>query len=59
MINFLFCTIFPMGASKVDPTHKFDDLKNLIVIFNDTLLTPYSVLIEIEVVRNYVINNFD
>ena len=45
-----------MGASKVDQTHKFYDFKNLIQLF---LMTPHSVLIEIEVVRNYVINNFD
>ena len=25
MINFLFCTVLPPGASKVDQTHKFDD----------------------------------
>ena len=56
MINFLFCTVLPMGASKVDQTHKFYDFKNLIQLF---LMTPHSVLIEIEVVRNYVINNFD
>ena len=55
MINFLFGTVLPIGASKVYQTHKFDDFKNLIQLF---LMTPYSVLIEIEVVRNYVINNF-
>ena len=47
--------VLPPGASKVYQTHKFDDFKNLIQLF---LMTPYSVLIEIEVVRNYVINNF-
>ena len=55
MINFLFCTVLPLGASKVDQTHKFDDFLNLIQLFS---MTPYSVLIEIKVVRNYVINNF-
>ena len=56
MINFIFCTVLPMGASKVDQTHKFDDFKNLMQLF---LMTPYSVSIGIEVVRNYVINNFE
>ena len=55
MINFLFCTVLPMGASKVDQTHKFYDFKNLIQLL---LMTPYSVLVEIKVVGNYVINNF-
>ena len=55
MINFLFCTVLPPGASNVNQTHKFDDYSNLIQLF---LMTSYSVLIEIEVVRNYVINNF-
>ena len=55
MINFLFCTVLPLGASKVDQTHKFDDFLNLIQLF---LMTPYRVLIEIEVVRNYIMNNF-
>ena len=25
MMNFLFCTVLPPAASKVDQTHKFDD----------------------------------
>ena len=54
MINFLICTFLPPGASKVDQTHKFDDFLNLIQLFP---ITPYSVLVEIKVVRNYVINN--
>ena len=29
MINFLFCTVLPPGASKVDHTHKFDDFGQL------------------------------
>ena len=32
MINFLFCTVFPPGASKVDQTHKFYDLLDLAVL---------------------------
>ena len=55
MMNFLFCTVLPPGASKVDQTHKFDDFLNLIQLFP---ITPYSVLVEITVVRNYVMNNF-
>ena len=53
-MNFLFCTVLPIGASKVYQTHKFEDFKNLIQLF---LMTPYNVLIEIEVVRNYILNN--
>ena len=56
MINFIFCTVLPMGASKVYQTRKFVDFQNLIQLF---LIKAYSVLIEIEVVRSYVINNFD
>ena len=26
MINFLFCIVLSLGASKVDQTHKFDDI---------------------------------
>ena len=55
MINFLICTVLPSGASIVDQTHKFDDFLNLIQLFP---ITPYSVLVEIKVVRNYVMNNF-
>ena len=55
MINFLLCTVLPPGASKVDQTHKFDDFLNLIQLFP---ITPYSVLVEIKVVRNYGMNNF-
>ena len=56
MINFLFGTVLPSVASKVYQTHKFDDFSNLIQFF---LMTSYSVLIEIEVVRNYIVNNFE
>ena len=55
MINFLICTVLPSGTSIVDQTHKFDDFLNLIQLFP---ITPYSVLVRIKVVRNYVMNNF-
>ena len=29
MINFLFCIVLPLGASKVDQTRKFDDFLDL------------------------------
>ena len=56
MINFLSCTVLPPRASKVDKTHKFDDISNLIQLF---LMILYSVLIESKVVRNININNFE
>ena len=38
MINYLFCTVLPPGASKVNQTHKFYVfLKSDTVIFNDTV----------------------
>ena len=38
MINFLFCTVIPLGASKVDQTHKYDDFfKSDTDISNDTV----------------------
>ena len=55
MINFLFCTV-PPRHSKVDQTHKFDDFSNLIQLFT---MTASTVLVEIKVVRNYVLNNFE
>ena len=55
MINILFCTVLPPGASKVDQNHKFDDFKNLIQCFPKT---PYNVLVEMKVVRNYVFTVF-
>ena len=33
MMNFLFCTVLPMGAFKVDQTHKFDDFLDLTQLF--------------------------
>ena len=55
MINFLFCTVLPREASKVNQTHKFDDFLNLIQLFP---MTQYSVLIEINNVNNVIYNNF-
>ena len=34
VINFLFCTVLPPGASKVDWTQKFDDVLNLTQFFH-------------------------
>ena len=55
MINFLFCTVLPPESSKVDQTHKFDDFSSLTQLFP---MTPYSALIGIKVVKNYVMSNF-
>ena len=56
MIKFLFRTVLPLGASKVNQTHIYDDfLNHLIQLFP---MTPYSILVQIKVVRNYVQNNF-
>ena len=53
MINFLFCTVLPPGASKVDQTHKFDDFLDFTQYLQ---IRQDSVLIKIEVVRtiNYL-----
>ena len=63
MMNFLFCTVLPLGAFKVDQTHKFDNFLNLIQLFPMTL---YSVLVEIKVVGitlkttlNFMINSLE
>ena len=53
--NFLFCTVLSLGSSKVDLTHKFDDFLIMIQLFS---MTPYTVLVGIKVIRNYVINRF-
>ena len=55
MMNFLFCPVLPPAASNVDQTHKFDDFLNPIQLFPITL---YSVLVEMKVVRNYIMKNF-
>ena len=57
MINFLFCTVLPPGASKVDQTHKSYDFLDLTQFFQIWL--HHSVLIGINDVRNYVLNNFE
>ena len=55
MINFQFCTVLPPGEKfEVDQTHKFDDFSNLQLF----PMTPYSILVEIKVIRNGIINNF-
>ena len=55
MMEFLICTVFPPGASKVDQNPKFYDFLNLIQIFPKT---PYSVSVAIKLFRNYVMNIF-
>ena len=56
MIIFLFCTVLPPGASKVDQTHKFDDFLDLTQFFQ---IRHESVLIGINYVEIDVINNFE
>ena len=56
MINFLFSTVLPPGASKVDQTHKFNNFLNLTQFFQ---IWSDSVLIEINDVENDNINNFE
>ena len=56
MINFLFCTVLPPGASKVDQTHKFDDFLDLPQFFH---IWPESVLIGMNNVENVILNNFE
>ena len=51
MKNFLFCTVLPPGASKVDQTRKFDDSLNLTQLFS---MTPYSVLVRMNNVNNII-----
>ena len=55
MINFLFRTVLPPGASKVDQTRKFDVFSNLTQIFS---MTPYRVLVGMNDVNNVIYNNF-
>ena len=55
MINFLFCTVLPPGASKVDQTDKFDDFLDLTQFFHIWL---DSVLIKMIDVNNVIHNNF-
>ena len=51
IINFLFCTVLPPRASKVDQTHKFDDFLDLTQFFQ---IWPDSVLIEMNDVNNVI-----
>ena len=55
MINFLFCTVLPPGASKFDQTHIFDDILDLTQFF---YIWSESVLIEMNDVNNVIYNNF-
>ena len=55
MINFLFCTVLPPGASKVDQFHKFYDFLNLIQLFP---MTSYSVLVEVTVQESLMLAKF-
>ena len=56
MINFLFNIVLPLGVSKVNQTHKFDVFLDLTQFFQ---IWPDSVLIEMNDIRNDVINNFE
>ena len=56
MIKFLFCTVLPPGASKVDQTHKFDYILDLIQFFK---ISPNSVLIEMNDINNVIWNNLE
>ena len=51
IINFLFYTVLPPGASQVDQTHKFDDFLDLTQFFQ---IWPDSVLIEMNDVNNVI-----
>ena len=56
MINFLFCTILPPGASKVDKTYKFDDFLDLPQFFQ---IWPESVLIQMNDINNVIDNTLE
>ena len=56
MMNFLFCTLFPPGASKVDQTHKFEDFLDLTQFFH---IWPDSILIEMNDVNNIIYNKVE
>ena len=57
MINFLFCTALPQGASKVDRTRIFDGFYIAHYFFH---IWPDSVLIfEMNDVNNVIYNNFE
>ena len=55
MKNFLLCTVFPPGASKVDLTHKFVDFSDFTQFFQ---MWPDSVLIDLNDVNNVIYINF-
>ena len=52
MINLPGCIVLPPGVAEIFKIRKIQRLQLFYV-------TPYIVLIEIKVVRNYVINNFE
>ena len=56
MINFLFWTVLPPEASKVDQTHKFYDFFDLTQFFQ---IRQKSVLVEMNNVDNVIYNNFE
>ena len=56
MINSIFCTVLPMGASKVVQTHKFDDFLDHTQFFLD--LTG-QLIDKKKVFRNDAMNNFE
>ena len=49
--NFLFCTVLPPGAYKVDQTRKYDVFLNLTQLFS---MTPYIVLVGMNNVKNVI-----
>ena len=51
MINLSGCIVLPPGVAKIFQIRKIQRLQ----LFP---MTPYIVLVEIKVVRNYVMNNF-
>ena len=52
MINLPGCMVLPPGVAKIFQIKQIQRLQ----LF---LMTPYIVLVEIKVVRNYVMNNFE
>ena len=56
MVNFLFCIVLPLGASKVDQTRKLDDFLDLAQFFQ---IWPDSVMIEMNYVNNVIYKNFE
>ena len=55
-IKFLFSTVLPPVASKVDQTRKFDDFLDLTQFFQ---VWPESVLIEMNDVNDVIYNNLE